>query len=108
MLTVFPEGERARADGITRPFKQGVVRIASQAGVPILPVTIKGGNRVWPQGQRFPSIFKRVDIIYHPIMHFEGYDRDETREDADELTALLQEVIESGLDGERKIPAETK
>jgi 1-acyl-sn-glycerol-3-phosphate acyltransferase len=30
-------------------FKAGAVRLAMEAQVPILPVTIKGGNRVWPR-----------------------------------------------------------
>ena len=64
-LIIFPEGERAFADGKFLPFKPGAVRIAMEAGVPIMPVTIRGGNKVWAQGMKYPR-FGKVEIIYHP------------------------------------------
>ncbi|MFZ1702088.1 MAG: lysophospholipid acyltransferase family protein [Pyrinomonadaceae bacterium] len=94
-LTVFPEGAREFADGKFFPFKTGVVRLAFHAGVPILPVTINGGNRIWPQKQKYPSLFRRVEIIYHPILKF-----DENVEMSDEerlanAMASLKNAIES-------------
>ncbi len=68
VLAVFPEGAREFSDGQMFPFKTGAVQIAQQAGVPILPVTIRGGNRIWPRGQEYPRLFRRVEIIYHPIL----------------------------------------
>jgi 1-acyl-sn-glycerol-3-phosphate acyltransferase len=64
-LIVFPEGEREFADGKFLPFKPGAAWIALEAGVPILPVTIRGGNKVWAQGMKYPRPGK-VEIIYHP------------------------------------------
>jgi 1-acyl-sn-glycerol-3-phosphate acyltransferase len=58
VLTIFPEGAREFADGKFFPFKHGAVRIAIQANVPILPVTIIGGNRIWPQKQKYPRLFR--------------------------------------------------
>lgn len=69
VLAVFPEGAREFADGKMHPFKTGAVRIAHQAGVPILPVTIRGGNRIWPQKQKYPKLFRRVEVIYHPMFY---------------------------------------
>lgn len=66
-LIVFPEGEREFADGKLLPFKQGAVRLAMETGVPILPVTIIGGNKIWAQGMKYPH-FKKVKIYYHPII----------------------------------------
>ena len=67
LLIIFPEGEREFADGRMHEFKTGAVHIALNAGVPVLPVSIRGGNRIWPQGQKYPRLFRRVDIIYHPL-----------------------------------------
>ncbi|MGC2238431.1 MAG: lysophospholipid acyltransferase family protein [Pyrinomonadaceae bacterium] len=64
-LIIFPEGEREFADGKFLPFKPGAAWIALEAGVPIMPVTIRGGNRVWAQGMKYPRMGK-VEIIYHP------------------------------------------
>lgn len=88
-LVVFPEGGRQFADGELLPFKEGVVRIAMQAGAPILPVTITGGNRVWPQLKKYPRFFTRVEVTYHPLMQVNETD------DPEELTAKLRETIAS-------------
>lgn len=66
-LIVFPEGAREFEDGKMLSFKAGVIRLALETNVPILPVTVRGGNKVWAQGMKFPHFFKRVEIIYHPL-----------------------------------------
>jgi 1-acyl-sn-glycerol-3-phosphate acyltransferase len=48
-LVLFPEGTRSR-DGALLPFKRGGFILAIQAGVPIVPVTIRGGIEVLPKG----------------------------------------------------------
>jgi 1-acyl-sn-glycerol-3-phosphate acyltransferase len=65
VLVVFPEGGRAFADGKMREFRAGAFRIAQKADVPVIPVTISGGNRIWPQKQKYPQLFRRVVIKYH-------------------------------------------
>lgn len=86
VLTIFPEGGREFADGEPLEFKPGAARIAAAAGVPILPVTITGGNRVWPQKQKYPRLFRCITIRYHPLMAASD-------EDSDELTDKLREII---------------
>lgn len=66
-LLIFPEGERELADGELLPFKNGAIRMALQTKVPILPVTIRGGNKVWSREHRFPRP-QKVEIIYHPLI----------------------------------------
>ncbi len=96
ILTIFPEGQREFADGRFFSFKTGVVRIAMHAGVPILPVTINGGNRIWPQGQKYPKIFRRVEIIYHPLITVVEDETLEKDEDLANWTAILEKTIASG------------
>jgi 1-acyl-sn-glycerol-3-phosphate acyltransferase len=76
------------------PFKTGAVRIAIQAGVPILPVTVRGGNNIWPQGQKYPTLFRRVEIIYHPLFYVEDTG---DRDDLAATTARLKEIIAGAL-----------
>ena len=45
---IFPEGTRSET-GTIQPFKRGAFLIAQKAGVPILPVTIIGSNRIAPK-----------------------------------------------------------
>jgi 1-acyl-sn-glycerol-3-phosphate acyltransferase len=76
--------------------KGGAVRMALEAGVPILPVTIRGANRVWPASRLFPRPGK-VEIIYHPVFHPEQRPDEETRECARRETDRLAQIIQSAL-----------
>lgn len=44
-LVLFPEGTRSRS-GELAPFKKGPFHLAIQAGVPLVPIAIKGSGRV--------------------------------------------------------------
>jgi 1-acyl-sn-glycerol-3-phosphate acyltransferase len=80
-LVIFPEGGRAFDDGQLHEFKPGAAHIALHAKVPILPVTIRGGNKIWPQGQRYPHFFRRVEVTFHKDINVEtdlsGDERDQ-------------------------------
>ena len=95
-VVIFPEGARSNAAGSLERFKAGAVRLALEAQVPILPVTIKGGNRVWPKGQRFPRLGKVV-VTYHPPYHVEQCANEETRACARRESERLAKVIASAL-----------
>jgi 1-acyl-sn-glycerol-3-phosphate acyltransferase len=60
---IFPEGERS-TDGRVQRFKLGAFRLAVSLDVPVLPVTIAGGDRAWPPGRAFPRP-GRITITYH-------------------------------------------
>lgn len=94
ILTIFPEGERELASGETLPFKNGAVRIAYQAHVPILPVTVRGANRIWPHGQKYPHLFRRVTITYHPLVNMTK-ELGAGREYLNIETELLRKTIDS-------------
>ena len=96
VVVIFPEGGRSTATGEMERFKAGAVRLALEANVPILPVTIKGGNRVWPRGWRLPH-FGKVTVIYHPLQHPGQPPAEETRAFARQETERLAKVIESAL-----------
>jgi 1-acyl-sn-glycerol-3-phosphate acyltransferase len=95
-VVIFPEGGRSTASGSLERFKAGAVRLALEAQVPILPVTIKGGNRVWPRGWKFPRLGK-VTVTYHPLYHAEQCPHEETRACARRESERLASVIGSAL-----------
>jgi 1-acyl-sn-glycerol-3-phosphate acyltransferase len=97
VVVIFPEGGRGLPDGTMVRMKGGAVRIALEAEVPILPVTIRGANRVWPSDQRLPRTGK-VEIIYHPIIHVAQQRGEETRACARRETERLSGIIASALD----------
>lgn len=97
-LVVFPEGAREFSDGKPLPFKSGAVKIAMAAGVPILPVTIRGGNGIWAQDMKLPHPGK-VEIFYHPIMEVPPAPAggEEEHLHVKKLNEKLQEIIKSKL-----------
>lgn len=95
-VVIFPEGGRSTSTGEMDRFKAGAVRLALEANVPILPVTIKGGNRIWPRGWRVPRLGKVV-VTYHPLYHPAQPPAEETRAFARRESERLAKVIESAL-----------
>ncbi|MFV0389065.1 MAG: lysophospholipid acyltransferase family protein [Pyrinomonadaceae bacterium] len=63
-VIIFPEASRENSDGKMLPFKTGAVRLATETNSQLLPVTIKGGNRVWSKEDRYPRLGK-ITITYH-------------------------------------------
>ena len=97
VVVIFPEGERGQADGSMIRMKAGAVRMALEAGVPILPVTVRGDNQVWPASNLLPRPGK-VEIIYHPAFKPEPQPGEETRDCARRETDRLARIIASALD----------
>jgi 1-acyl-sn-glycerol-3-phosphate acyltransferase len=95
-VVIFPEGARGRADGSMLRFKGGAVRLALEAEVPILPVTIRGAHRVWPAGQPIPRL-GTVVVTYHPLLHVKLKPGEETRACARRESDRLASVIQSAL-----------
>lgn len=98
-VVIFPEGGRGNSDGSMRKFKAGAVRMAMEAGVPILPVTIRGGERVWPADRKFPRL-GRVEIIYHPLFFVDQNGGEDQRANARRACEGLQQIIGSALNKE--------
>ncbi len=95
-LVIFPEGGRAESDGRMEKFKPGAVRLALEAGVSVLPVTIRGGNHVWPRGQKWPRT-GRVEIVYHPLQKLTALPGEDTRQCARRISEELEARIKSAL-----------
>ncbi len=95
-VAIFPEGGRGLPDGSMIRMKGGAVRMALEAEVPILPVTIRGANRVWPSNKRLPRLGK-VEVIFHPVMSVEQLPGEETRACARRETDRLARIIQSAL-----------
>jgi 1-acyl-sn-glycerol-3-phosphate acyltransferase len=95
-LVIFPEGRRGEPDGALQPFKHGTARLALEAGVPVLPVTIRGGERVWSRERRVPRP-GRVEIVYHPARRLAPLPGEDTRTCARRESERLYEIINSAL-----------
>jgi 1-acyl-sn-glycerol-3-phosphate acyltransferase len=99
-LVVFPEGGRS-PDGRLLPFHPGAFRLALQADAPVVPVTIAGAHAAWPAHRRFPRP-GRITITYHPPLSRKDLpDADDRVAQAESMTALARQRIESALGYDR-------
>lgn len=64
VLAFFPEGEMARVPGL-HPFRMGAFAVAEQAGVPLVPVAIRGTGRILRGDRRVPR-FGRIEVRIAP------------------------------------------
>jgi 1-acyl-sn-glycerol-3-phosphate acyltransferase len=71
-LAVFPEGKRTD-DGRLQPFETGAFKIALKAGVPIVPVSIRGTFELLPRTSLAPRP-GRVDVIISEPIDTTAYD----------------------------------
>jgi len=95
-VVIFPEGGRGQPDGSMIEFKGGAARLALEADVPILPVTIRGANRVWPAGRHLPRL-AQVEITYHPLFRVEQRPHEEksacARRESDRLAGIIRTAL---------------
>jgi len=94
IVGVFPEATMSRAYEL-KPFKPGAVKMAQEAGVPILPTTVWGSQRVW--SKNVPKHLGRSNIPVHvtvgaPLI----VGADESVADANErLRAVMQAQLDA-------------
>jgi len=65
-VVVFPEGSRT-PDGRMRRFKRGAYILATEFGLPVVPVTIDGAYSVLPRTSRLPRPGRIILTIHVPI-----------------------------------------
>ena len=94
-LAVFPEGTRT-PDGRLQAFQTGVFKIAVKAGVPIVPVTIRGTFGLLPKTTLAPRP-GRVDVILGEPIDTTDY----SDKRLGDLIARTKAVIQETLDAER-------
>jgi 1-acyl-sn-glycerol-3-phosphate acyltransferase len=87
-LIVFPEGTRS-VDGTLRPFKKGTFLVAIDAGLPVVPVSIRGSRHVMKKG-RLMVCPGDVSIDIHQPIPTAGISREKSREFAERVRAAVE------------------
>jgi 1-acyl-sn-glycerol-3-phosphate acyltransferase len=87
LVGVFPESTISRAF-VPRKLKSGAARMALEADVPLLPVVVWGGQRVWTTGRK-PKLIRHVPVTIRVGAPIET----SGEETALELTAVLHERL---------------
>lgn len=63
-VCIFPEGQRSR-NGDLQPFKEGYLRLASSAGIEVVPAFIENTYQTWPAHKRLPGL-RKCNVSFHP------------------------------------------
>ncbi len=92
-LVVFPEGSRT-PDGKIKPFKRGAFMLATEFGLPIVPLTINGSFSVMKKSSFAINPGKITLTIHKPIPQPEG---EKSKEKMEELMSESFETIKSTL-----------
>jgi 1-acyl-sn-glycerol-3-phosphate acyltransferase len=92
LVGVFPEATISQSFDL-KEFKNGAVRMAGEAGVPIIPVIVWGSQRIWTKGR--PKDFKRhhtdIRIVVGAPFHPDGTDSTVATKD---LKARMQVLLD--------------
>ena len=91
LVGVFPEATISRSFEI-KAFKSGAVRMALEAGVPLLPVTIWGSQRVWTKGLPKKLLRPKVPIMMEVGEPVEAYEP--VAECTEKLRTQMQATLE--------------
>jgi 1-acyl-sn-glycerol-3-phosphate acyltransferase len=86
-LVIYPEGTRSR-DAEMKPFKKGAFRIAIENGLPVVPMTITGADRVWHPGGKL-IYGGTVKLVIHEPIPTEGM----TTADIDGLRDRVRAIV---------------
>lgn len=95
-VILFPEGGRS-FDGILQPFRRGGLVAALRAGVPLVPITIEGSNRVMGADRWIRP--GRIQVIIGQPIQASG----KGREEEERLLERIREEISTTLEGLRQV-----
>ena len=93
-LTIFPEGTRSRG-GEMKEFKAGAFRIATLAGVPVVPVTIDGSYKLMEGNRHWFIHSADVHLTIHPAIETAGLDRAAIRALPETVRATIAAPLEN-------------
>lgn len=102
---VFPEATISRSFTV-KPLKTGAVRMAMEAGVPLVPMAVWGTQRLWTKGRPKRLTQRHVPISVHvgePIRYTDGTDAEAATK---QLRITLQSLLDEAQSGYPDQPAE--
>jgi len=90
-IYMFPEGTRSR-DGRLQAFKKGIVHLAVQTGLPVVPVVIVGAHRSW-EARTFTIHGVEIPVHVAPPMDTSHWSIERMDDALEELHAHFRQVL---------------
>ena len=94
IIGIFPEGERSY-NGRLLKAKTGVARLAISSKVPVLPIAIKGTQKLMPRGHTFPKFRKEVTVNIGKFLYFDKHGKKPSKKFYREITNKIMKNIET-------------
>lgn len=91
-ILAFPEGHRT-LDGAMRPLKRGILFMARDAGLPLVPLAVRGMYEVMRKGSWLVSP-GTIDVYVGPQIETQGLDEDGIRDLADVLGRRMNDFVQ--------------
>ncbi|HHW94776.1 MAG TPA: 1-acyl-sn-glycerol-3-phosphate acyltransferase [Mogibacterium sp.] len=91
-LLIYPEGTRSKS-GKMGDFKAGAFKFAQKGKVPILPITVDGGYKMFEEKGTFQPC--NIKITVHPLVPFDKMNRKEQAEAAIQIEESIKSALEN-------------
>ena len=104
-VCVFPEGGIS-ATYVVRELMPGAVALARETGAPLVPVSVWGSQRLWPQRSSADAPFPRPDVTKGRLVDVRFHEPVQVAADADlvETTRELGVALQAGLEELQRLP----
>jgi 1-acyl-sn-glycerol-3-phosphate acyltransferase len=90
-LVIFPEGRRSKSDEM-HEFKKGSLRMATQTGLPIVPVSLSGSWRLFEE-KGYPQPWTVRFHVHEPVVT-EGLSKEELAGLHDRVEAIVRAKVD--------------
>jgi 1-acyl-sn-glycerol-3-phosphate acyltransferase len=95
IIGVFPEQTISRSF-VPRPLKNGAARLAIEADVPLIPIVVWGGQRIWTSGRK-PKLRRKVAVSVWIDAPMPRTDGETAAELTERLARRLRELVDEVL-----------
>ena len=89
-MLIFPEGTRSQCHEMAE-FKPGAFKFAEKAKVPILPITLDGGYKLFEEKGTYQPA--HIKITVHPLVHIEQMDKHEQKQAAIDIENTIRSAL---------------
>lgn len=90
---IYPEGRRSR-DGLLHKGRPGVAWLAMESGCPVVPLGLRGTDKVFGTGKKLPTR-QRMELHFGAPVDFSGVDADApASRRRREMTAIIMDRIQ--------------
>lgn len=96
-IVIFPEGTRSKDEQVME-FKPGSFKLATKAKVPIIPISLHDGRRLY-EDREYIKKGTKIDMMFHPPIDTASL----SREELSALPEQVQKIICEGLEKLREM-----